>query len=168
MKAGMSENGAKRRTDTASAHVPAPPQAVYSALTEADALSTWLPPKGMTGQVHELDPRPGGRFRMTLRYSEAEGAPGKSTENTDVVDAQFADLVPDERVVWSVRFDSDDPAYAGVMQMSWLLNGVEGGTQVTILAEDVPSGIGEESHAAGLRSSLENLAKYLSTSRPIP
>lgn len=162
MKAGMPKNGAKRRTDTASALVPAPPQAVYSALTEAAALSTWLPPKGMTGEVHELDPRPGGRFRMTLRYSETEGAPGKSTDSTDVVDAAFADLVPAELVVWSVRFDSDDPAFAGVMEMSWLLERAAEGTQVTIVAKDVPPGISAADHAAGLRSSLQNLATYFS------
>ena len=104
---------------------------------------------------------------MTLRYEDAQDAPGKSTENTDVVDAQFADLVPAKRVVWSVRFDSDDPSFAGVMRMIWLLDGVEGGTQVTILAEDVPPGISAEAHSAGLRSSLENLARYLGPNRPL-
>src|SRR5690606_11766624 len=153
------------RTDTATLLVTASPQEVYASLTEAGALTSWLPPNGMTGEVHELDPRPGGRFRMTLGYDDARGAPGKSTDSSDVIDAHFADLVPDERVVWSVRFDSGDPAFAGVMRMTWLLDTVAGGTQVTVLAEDVPSGIGAEAHAAGLRSSLADLAAYLANAR---
>lgn len=102
---------------------------------------------------------------MTLRYEDARGAPGKSTDSSDVIDAHFTDLVPYERVVWSVRFDSGDPAFAGVMRMTWLLESADEGTKVTILAEDVPPGIGAEAHAAGLRSSLENLAAYLGNAR---
>lgn len=154
-------NDRTRRTDTASLVVPASARAVYSALTDAGALEAWLPPTGMTGEVHELDLRPGGRFHMTLWYSPVLGQVGKTTEDADVVDARIAELVPDQRVVWLVRFDSDDPAFEGVMRMSWQLAAVPGGTRVDVVAEDVPPGIAEAEHLTGLRSSLANLAAYM-------
>jgi hypothetical protein len=35
------------------------------------------------------------------------------------------------------------------------------GTRVDIIADDVPDGISADDHAAGLASSLENLARYV-------
>lgn len=148
-----------RRADTASRIIDASPEAIYAAIVDREALLAWLPPDGMSGEILEFDPRPGGPFRMALRYNEGGG--GKTTDNADVVDSEFAELVPGQRVVWLVRFKSDDPAFRGTMRMVWDLEPAEGGTRVIILAEDVPEGIKKEDHDAGLRSSLENLARYL-------
>jgi hypothetical protein len=65
------------------------------------------------------------------------------------------------RVVQAVDFVSDDPAWAGTMTVRWELAGVDGGTRVDIIACDVPDGIDGDDHAAGLGSSLANLAEYL-------
>jgi Activator of Hsp90 ATPase homolog 1-like protein len=62
--------------------------------------------------------------------------------------------------VQAVGFVSDDPAYAGTMTMTWQVNAVSAGTRVDIVAEDVPDGISAADHAAGLSSSLANLAAY--------
>jgi uncharacterized protein YndB with AHSA1/START domain len=121
------------RTDTASRVLDAEPQRIYAALVDPDALLAWLPPAGMTA-----------RF-----------------ERFDVVEARVLDLVPGVRVVQAVDFVSDDPRFAGTMTMTWELSRVEGGTTVEIRADDVPDGISAEDHAAGLTSSLENLAAYL-------
>jgi hypothetical protein len=60
-----------------------------------------------------------------------------------------------------VDFVSDDPAYAGTMTMTWEVTAAGAGTRVDIVAEDVPDGISAEDHAAGLASSLRNLAAYV-------
>jgi hypothetical protein len=39
--------------------------------------------------------------------SGASGAPGKATGDSDIVEARFIDIVPDERVVQAVGFVSD-------------------------------------------------------------
>jgi uncharacterized protein YndB with AHSA1/START domain len=148
-----------RRIDTASRIVSASAEAIYAALVDRDALLAWLPPEGMTGEILEFDLRPGGAFRMALRYS-APGH-GKTTDDTDLVESEFAELVPGHRVVQLVRFRSDDPAFAGIMRVVWDLEPATGGTRVIILAEDVPPGISKEDHDTGLRSSLENLARYV-------
>ncbi len=139
----------------------APPGRVWAALVDPEALLAWLPPGGMTARFERFDARPGGSYRMVLTYSDASGAPGKATADSDVVEARFVDIVPGERVVQAVDFVSDDPAYAGTMTMTWEVAAVEAGTRVDIVAEDVPDGISAEDHAAGLSSSLANLADYV-------
>jgi hypothetical protein len=51
--------------------------------------------------------------------------------------------------------------YAGTMTMTWAVTPVSAGTLADIVAEDVPDGISAEDHAAGLSSSLANLAAYV-------
>ncbi|HEV2516842.1 MAG TPA: SRPBCC family protein [Devosia sp.] len=147
------------RIDTASLIIDAPPAAIYRAFIDPNALLTWLPPDGMTGEMLEFEPRPGGAFRMALHYSVP--GHGKTTEDTDIVESEFAELVPNQRVVQLVRFRSDDPAFAGIMRMVWDLEPADGGTRVIFLAEDVPPGVSKEDHDKGLRSSLQNLARYV-------
>jgi hypothetical protein len=59
-----------------------------------------------------------------------------------------------------VEFESDDPAFAGTMKMTWSLAPVAEGTEVTVVCENVPNGIRKEDHDTGLRSTLENLASF--------
>ena len=149
------------RTDTASRLVAAPPERVFAAFVDQDALTAWLPPRGMRGSFERFDARPGGSYRMTLTYADASAAPGKATADSDIVEARFVDIVPGVRVVQAVDFVSDDPAYAGTMTMTWEVTAADAGTRVDIRAEGVPDGISAEDHAAGLTSSLANLAAYL-------
>lgn len=141
--------------------IAAPPERVYAALVDPDALTAWLPPDGMTGRFDRFDARPGGSYRLILTYTDASSSPGKATPDSDVVEARFVDIVPGVRVVQVVEFVSDDPAYSGTMTMIWQVSPVETGTRVEIRADDVPDGISAEDHAAGLASSLSNLAAYL-------
>ena len=149
------------RTDTASRVIAAPPERVYAAFVDPDALVAWLPPGDMSGRFERFDARPGGSYRMVLTYVDASGAPGKATADSDIVEARFVDLVPDERVVQAVDFVSDDPAFAGTMTMTWEVTKVDDGSRVEFRADDVPDGISAEDHAAGLTSSLANLAAYV-------
>lgn len=150
------------RTDSASRIMDATPEAVYAAMTEPAAMIVWLPPLGMTGEMKAFDLRPGGHYRMVLRYDDPAIA-GKTGDNSDDVVVRFLDLVPGALVSQAVDFVSDDPAFAGTMVMNWMLRPVPEGTEVTIRAENVPIGISAEDHAEGLASSLENLAKFLET-----
>jgi uncharacterized protein YndB with AHSA1/START domain len=149
------------RTDAASRVIAAFPEQVYAALVDPDALTAWLPPDGMSGRFERFDARPGGSYRLILTYDDTSTAPGKATADADIVEARFVELVPGERVVQAVDFVSDDPAFAGTMRMTWEVTRVESGTRVEIRADDVPAGISAEDHAAGLASSLRNLAAYM-------
>ncbi|MFV2021219.1 SRPBCC family protein [Micromonospora sp. LOL_023] len=149
------------RTDTAARVMSAPVERAYAALVDPAALTVWLPPQGMAGRFERFDARPGGSYRLVLTYADASTAPGKATADSDVVEARFVDIVPGVRVVQAVDFVSDDPAYAGTMTMTWEVSPAGNGTRVAIRADGVPAGIRAEDHAAGLASSLANLATYL-------
>ncbi len=147
--------------DSGSRVIAAPADRVWAALVDREALQAWLPPGGMTGRFERFDARPGGSYRLVLTYKDASGAPGKATADSDIVEVRFVDIVPGERVVQAVDFVSDDPAYAGTMIMTWEVAAADAGTRVSIVAEDVPDGIAAADHAAGLSSSLANLAGYV-------
>lgn len=130
-------------------------------MVSSDALEAWLPPDGMSARFERFDPRPGGSYRLVLTYDDASTAAGKATADTDVVEARFIELVPNDRVVQAVDFASDEAAFSGTMTMTWTVRAVDGGTRVDITAADVPDGISAADHAAGLESSLSNLDRYL-------
>ncbi|RFC69716.1 SRPBCC family protein [Streptomyces sp. AcE210] len=150
-----------RRTDSARRTIAAPPAIVYGALVDRESIEAWLPPDGMSGRVERWDLRPGGGFRMVLTYLDAADNPGKTSATTDVVDVGFAALVPPERVVQRAVFESEDPSFAGTMTMNWQLTATGGGTEVTVTATEVPPGIDQAAHEAGIASSLANLASYV-------
>jgi uncharacterized protein YndB with AHSA1/START domain len=152
-------NGVPMRVDRATRIVDARAETVYAALVDATALAQWLPPDGARGTIAQFDPRPGGAFCMTLRFAETGG--GKTTADSDVVDSRFVELVEDQRVVYDVSFVSSDPDFTGTMRMTWSLAPHDGGTLVSIVAENVPFAVSKQDHAAGLASSLANLAAYV-------
>ena len=124
-------------------------------------MERWLPPDSMTGTMLHFDFREGGSYRMRLTYSEPESGRGKTSEDSDEVAVQIKKLVDGRRIVQEVLFESDDPAFSGVMRMIWTFEPHEDGTRVTVRAEDVPAGIHPNDHDAGLKSSLENLARFV-------
>lgn len=149
------------RTDRASRLIKATPAAIYRAFVDPQALVAWLPPAGMTGHIERFEPKPGGRYRMTLTYDAPDGSTvGKSSADADTVEGEFVRLVANSEVVQRFAFESDDPSFAGIMTMTWKLARAPDGTEVSIVCENVPQGISAEDHATGLASSLENLAAY--------
>lgn len=148
------------RTDAATRFIRASPEALYRAFVDPEALVAWLPPEGMSGRILQFEPVEGGRYRIELALEgDGQGFSGKTTERTDIASGRFLVLEPARRIVQTAEFESDDPAFAGTMVMTWSLTPEAGGTRVAVSAADVPSGISAEDHRAGLASSLENLAR---------
>lgn len=150
-----------RRIDTASRLVSASPREVYSAFSEPGAIERWLPPSGMRGEMMHFDFREGGSYRMRLTYINPELGRGKSSVDSDEVKVRLIRLGVGRRIEQEVTFESDDPAFAGVMRMIWRFQPVQEGTLVTVRAENVPEGILPEDHEAGMNASLNNLAEFL-------
>jgi uncharacterized protein YndB with AHSA1/START domain len=160
--ARVADSAGHGRTDSASRTIGAAPSDIFAAFADAASLMKWLPPSGMTGRALEYDFRPGGRYRLELRYAgEQSDAPGKTTDNTDITHGLFLELIPGRRIKQSVRFESADPAFAGEITMTWTFEGTPEGSRVTVTADDVPAGISKADHDEGLRSSLEQLAAFV-------
>ena len=141
-------------------HIKAPREAVYRALTDADAIAHWRVPEGMSTHIHEFEAREGGRFRVSLNYADPT-ATGKSAGNTDTYHGHFAELVPNERVVEVMEFESDDPALTGKMTMTTTLTDVAGGTVVELLQDGVPDVVPPADNETGFRMALDKLAKLV-------
>ena len=134
----------------------APRALVYRALLDADAVATWMVPDGMTSQVH-FDPREGGGFRISLTYDEPTGS-GKTTAHSDTHHGRFVELVPDERVVQVVEFETADPAMRGEMTITITLADAEGGTELVAEHGGLPPGLSPADNETGWRMSLAKLA----------
>lgn len=143
----------------------APRERVYQAFVDPDELVTWLPPAEMTGEIHEFDARVGGGYRMSLFYPPGERSfRGKTADREDMVAVRFVELVRPQRIVEAVTFVSDDPDFAGEMTLTVSLEDVPGGTEVTLLFENLPPGLRAEDNEAGAELSLEQLARHLDSS----
>jgi uncharacterized protein YndB with AHSA1/START domain len=153
---------ANERIDSASRVIKATPETIYRAFLDANALVRWLPPDGMTGRIDAFDPREGGEYRITLTYERPDhSASGKTSDHADVTRGCFLQLIPGRKIVQSVRFESDDPRFAGEMRMTWLLEPDPEGTAVRVIADNVPSGIAPQDHQAGFAHTLANLAAFV-------
>ncbi|MFD1659042.1 SRPBCC family protein [Streptomyces caeni] len=147
-----------------SRHVNASRAAVYRALVDADAIAAWRVPAGMTCHVHDFDAREGGRFRVSLTYDAPAGT-GKTASRTDTYHGHFVTLVPDERVVEALEFETADPALRGMMTMTTTLSDADGGTDVLVVHEGVPDAVPAADNETGTRMALANLARLVEADR---
>ncbi len=129
----------------------APPERVYRAFLDADAMAKWLPPHGFTGKVHHLDARVGGTFRMSFTNFTTGGG--------HAFGGEYLELVPNERIRYSDKFD--DPNLPGEMIATITLKAVSCGTDLDIVQEGIPEVIPVEMCYLGWQESLVMLAKLV-------
>ena len=134
----------------------APPERVYRAFLDPDAMVKWLPPHGFSGKVHEMDARVGGRHRMSFTNF--------STGKSHSFGGQYLELTPHERIRYTDRFD--DPNLPGAMQVTIDLKKVSCGTELNITQEGVPDVIPAEACYLGWQESLVLLAKLVEPEIP--
>src|SRR6266567_981367 len=146
----MNESSAKRASTRVSRIIKAERKAVYHAFLDPDSVASWLAPNNTRGHVHAFDASEGGTFRMSLTYQNPEHSlAGKTSEDTDTFQGRVVEL------------ESQDPAFAGEMRMTVSLADANGGTEITILCEDIPKGIRPEDNELGCKESLQKLAAFL-------
>ena len=129
----------------------APPERVYRAFLDADALAKWLPPNGFTCKVHQHDPQVGGSYRMSFtNFSNGQSHNWGGT---------YLELVPNERLRYSDRFD--DPNLPGEMTVTVTLKAVSVGTELNVVQEGIPDAIPAEQCYLGWQQSLVLLGKLV-------
>jgi uncharacterized protein YndB with AHSA1/START domain len=149
-------------TTTNSKLINALPHKVYQAFTDPRLLERWLAPGDMTGKVHRFDLRVGGGYEMSLYYTNSEeAAVGKTSATEDRFNAVFHELIPDERIVQIIHFDSSDENFKEPMTMDVSLRRDGAGTLVTIIFKNIPAGIRPEDNEMGTDLSLQKLAELV-------
>ena len=134
----------------------APPMRIYKAFLDAHALAKWLPPHGFTCEVHHLDAREGGTFRMSFTNF--------GTGNGHSFGGEYLELLPHERIRYTDKFE--DPNLPGVLQVTVLLRAVACGTELHIVQEGIPEAIPVEMCYLGWQESLGQLATLVEPEIP--
>ena len=134
----------------------APPERVYKAFLDPDAMAKWVPPHGFTGKVHQMDARVGGGYRMSFTNF--------GTGKTHAFGGTYVELTPHERIRYTDQFE--DPNLPGEMQVTISLKQVACGTDLQIVQEGIPSAIPVEFCYLGWQESLALLAHLVEPEIP--
>jgi uncharacterized protein YndB with AHSA1/START domain len=129
----------------------AKPEKIYRAFLEKDAIASWLPPYGFLCTVHELDPKVGGKHKMSFRNF--------TTGQSHSFGGEYLELIPNARLVYTDRFD--DANLPGEMTVTVTLKPVSCGTEILIEQAGIPDMIPVESCYLGWQESLRKLAKLV-------
>jgi uncharacterized protein YndB with AHSA1/START domain len=111
--------------------IDAPPEVVFGYLTDPDKMVLWL------GLAAELDPRPGGIFRV-------------DPNGRDRLLGEFVEVVPYSRVVFTWGYE--DPAHrvsAGSTLVTIELKANGAGTRLRLVHSGLPEGPPREGHEQG-------------------
>ena len=111
----------------------------------------WLPPNGFTGTVHEMDARVDGSYKMSFTNF--------STGNSHSFGGDFVEMVPNEKLVYTDKFD--DPNLPGEMRTTIDIKQVSVGVEINIVQEGIPEVIPVQACYLGWQESLTLLAKLV-------
>ncbi|MFQ2560303.1 SRPBCC family protein [Aeromonas caviae] len=134
----------------------APPERVYRAFIDGDALAKWLPPHGFTCKVAHLEARVGGSFRMAFSNF--------ATGHSHAFGGEHLALEPGKRIRYTDRFD--DPNLPGEMRVTITLTEVVCGTSLEIEQAGIPELIPVAMCYLGWQESLVQLAALVEPEIP--
>ena len=134
----------------------APPDRVYRAFIDPKALVKWMSPYGFTSEVHHLDAKPGGSYRMSFTNF--------GTGQTHSFGGTYQELKPGELLRYTDKFEN--PNMPGEMRMTVTLKKVMGGTDLSIVQEGIPAAIPADMCYLGWQESLAQLAHVVEPEIP--
>jgi uncharacterized protein YndB with AHSA1/START domain len=136
--------------------IAAPPERVFRAFTDPEALVKWLPPHGFTAKMISFDFRVGGSFRMSFQNF--------TTKSSNSFGGTYNEIKPNEFLCYSDKFD--DPNLSGEMINSISFKEVIGGTEIYITQEGIPDVIPTEMCYLGWQQSLMLLNQLVEPTIP--
>ena len=134
----------------------APPERIYRAFLDGPAMAKWLPPYGFTGDVHQMDARVGGSWRMSFTNFSGGGSHSFG--------GKYLELVPAERLRYTSKFD--DPGLPGEMTTTVTLARSIVGTAIDVVQEGIPDVIPADACYLGWQESLLQLARLVEPEIP--
>lgn len=134
----------------------APPERVYKAFLDPDALVKWMPPHGFTAKVHQMDTTVGGSYRMSFTNF--------STGSTHSFGGTYVELIPNQLIRYFDHFDN--PELAGEIEVTIEIKAVLVGTEVNITQSGIPEMIPVEACYLGWQESLQLFGLLVNPSIP--
>lgn len=129
----------------------ADPEKVFRAFTTADAMAAWLPPYGFLCQVHQLDAKVGGSYKMTFINF--------TTGNGHSFGGKYVEIKTNEFLQYTDVFD--DPNLPGEMTTTvWLKKSIAG-TDLKVTQEGIPDMIPVDMCYLGWQESLDKLMRLV-------
>lgn len=146
-------------TGTVSLHrvLKASPEKVFRAFTDANAMAAWLPPYGYLCQVHSLDPKAGGKYRMTFFNF--------TTGNGHSFGGEYLEVKKNEFLKYNDRFD--DPNMPGEMITTVSFEPATGGfCSLKVKQDGIPAMIPADMCYLGWQDSLDKLMRLVEPNIP--
>ncbi len=134
----------------------APPEKVYRAFTDVDALVSWMPPNGFVAKIQKMDVRNDGSYKMSFTNF--------STGSTHAFGGEYLEVKPNEFLKYTDEFE--DQKLPGKMITTVSLKEVSCGTEIEISQEGIPEMIPVEMCYLGWQESLEKLKKLVEPNIP--
>ena len=130
----------------------APPARVYAAWTDPAQLKEWFGPENVRMRNLTADPRVGGKYRWDLINQEDEEMS---------VFGEYRELVPGKKIVFTWKWDDDENWEEHNSVVTVELSDRDGGTEVRLRHEQLPSEESRDRHNEGWNSLLNRLEKFL-------
>ncbi|OTG75120.1 toxin [Acinetobacter sp. ANC 4169] len=134
----------------------APPERVFKAFIDPDALVKWMAPHGFTAKVHHLDAKVGGTYKMSFSNF--------STGSSHSFGGSYHEIIPNQLLRYTDQFD--DPNLPGTIEVIIQLKAVSVGTEVHITQSGIPDVIPVEACYLGWQESLQLLALLVNAEIP--
>jgi uncharacterized protein YndB with AHSA1/START domain len=130
----------------------APPARVFDAWLNREEWQAWIGPEGVSCEVPLLEPRVGGRYRLTMHLSDGTAIP---------IAGVFKTIEAPKRLAFTWGREGD----ARATLVTVTLRAVNGKTELTLCHQGLPTVEDRDSHAKGWNSALNKLAAYVTTYR---
>ena len=134
----------------------APPERVFRAFTDPDALVKWMAPHGFTAHVEHSDVRTGGSYRMSFTNF--------STGTRHSFHGNYCQVVQNRLLRYTDQFDM--PELAGEIEVTIELKEVSVGTELQITQAGLPSVIPPDACYLGWQESLQLLSFLINPAIP--
>ena len=147
----MATNTADKTSLEIKRFINVPRDRVYAAWTDPAQLKEWFGPENVRTRNFTADARVGGKYRWDLINEEGDDM---------TISGEYRELVPGKKIVFTWKWD-DDEAWKNTSSVVTVeLSDRDGGTELRLTHEQLPSEESRDRHNEGWSSVLDRLEKF--------
>ena len=132
--------------------IPSPPELLFALWTEPAQLVRWWAPEGYEASVDDLDTRPGGRWRVTMRRPDG---------GVVVTSGVYRIVEPPRRLAFTWAWEDESGARGHETEVVVSFEAAPGGTRVVLLQQRFESKQARDNHTVGWSSAFDRLTQIV-------